>query len=606
MMGCSVEVSEGFLDGVFGYIRREGEYMTKRLMLILVFLYSIISFMQNYSTCNAAEVPKPSGPSDVLIISGTITNTQGKPLKEAALAVIVNGKHLEAEEEIITSKAGRYEAELMLPKGTLPGARVEIEATKPSYKGSGRLALERIVLEQEDASGNAYYLAHYNLTLSRAITPAFWIATLVLVAVYALIAFEFMHRTLAAFLGASLILTITYTAGSFSPDYIILPFEDAMQAIDMNVIFLLMAMMMIVGVLKKTGVFQWMAYKSFQAARGNVFALSSILMVVTAVTSAFLDNVTTMLLIIPVTIEIALTLKINPVTLLVPEAFASNVGGTATLIGDPPNIMIGSYAKLSFIQFVQNLTVICVICLIFTVIYFVFWYKKDYAQAQVGDVGKLLAHLKEEYRITNGKLLTQGLIILGITIFLFIIHGALHMEPSIAAMVGAAILLVISRVDIVEMLEHEIEWPTLIFFIMLFIVVAGAEETGLIQMIADWVKEMSRGSLVVAILMILWVSAIASAIIDNIPFTATMLPIVAYLNTVIPGAESGILWWSLALGACLGGNGTMIGASANVVTVGMAERAGYPISFMEYVKIAFIPMIITIILCSGWLLLVEM
>ncbi len=163
----------------------------------------------------------------------------------------------------------------------------------------------------------------------------------------------------------------------------------------------------------------------------------------------------------------------------------------------------------------------------------------------------------------------------------------------------------ISKVDIVEMLEKEIEWPTLIFFIMLFMVVAGAEETGLIQIIASWVKDMSQGNLVIAVLLVLWVSAIASAIIDNIPFTATMLPIVGYLTTAIPGAQSGILWWALALGACLGGNGSMIGASANVVTVGMSERAGYPISFMAYLKAAFIPMIITIILSSVWLLLLE-
>jgi Na+/H+ antiporter NhaD/arsenite permease-like protein len=274
---------------------------------------------------------------------------------------------------------------------------------------------------------------------------------------------------------------------------------------------------------------------------GNVFALASILMFVTAFTSAFLDNVTTMLLIIPVTIEICLTLKIDPVAFLLPEAFASNVGGTATLIGDPPNIMIGSYAKLTFVQFVQNLTVVCAICLVVTIVYFVYWYKKDYLKAEVGNVQKMIERLREEYKITNTTLLTQGLILLGITIFLFIIHGALHMEPSIAAMIGASLLMVVSRVDIVEMLEHEVEWQTLIFFMFLFIVVAGAEETGLIQMIADWVKDMSRGSLMAAVLMILWVSAIALAIIDNIPFSATMLPIVAYLNTVIPGAESGIL-----------------------------------------------------------------
>jgi Na+/H+ antiporter NhaD/arsenite permease-like protein len=518
----------------------------------------------------------------------------------------VNGQKLELEDEITTSKSGGYEAEIHVPRGTLPSGKVELEAQKPSFKTTERITLDKIVQERVDEKGEGRFLAHKSLSMARSITPAFWIATLILAAVYALIAFELMHRTLAALLGSALILFITYTAGTFNPDYVILTFEDAMHAIDMNVIFLLMAMMIIVGVFKKTGVFQWMAYKSYQAAKGNVYVLASILMVVTAVTSAFLDNVTTMLLIIPVTIEIALTLKINPVAFLLPEAFASNVGGTATLIGDPPNIMIGSYAKLSFIQFVQNLSIVCGICLVVTVIYFVFWYKKDYLKAQVGDVEKMIAHLREEYKITNAKLLTQGGILLGITIFLFIIHGALHMEPSIAALFGAALLLVISKVDIVEMLEHEIEWPTLIFFIMLFIVVAGAEEAGLIQVIADWVKDMSKGSLVTAVLMILWVSAIASAIIDNIPFTATMLPIVAYLNTVIPGAESGILWWSLALGACLGGNGTMIGASANVVTVGMAERAGYPISFMDYVKAAFIPMIITIIICSFWLLFVEM
>jgi Na+/H+ antiporter NhaD/arsenite permease-like protein len=547
-----------------------------------------------------------SGPSDILVVSGTITNDQGKPLKEVSLQFFLNGRKIAIEEEVTTSKSGRYEAEMTLPKGALTEARVEMDAEKPSFKSSGHIVLENIVREKDDVNGVGYFLAHHNFSLNRIITPAFWIASLVLIAVYALIAFELMHRTLAAFLGASVLLTITYTAGSFNPNYVILTYEEAIHAIDMNVIFLLMAMMIIVGVMKKTGVFQWMAYKSYQMAKGNVFVLAGILMFVTAVTSAFLDNVTTMLLIIPVTIEIALTLKINPISLLMPEVFASNVGGTATLIGDPPNIMIGSYAKLSFVDFIMNLSLVNVIGLAITIVYFLFWYKKDYLKAQVGDVGKMIEKLRDEYKITNKSLLIQCGIILGIVIFLFIIHGILHMEPSIAAMIGAAILMVISKVDIVEMLEKEIEWPTLIFFIMLFMVVAGAEETGLIQIIAGWVKDVSQGNLVVAILMVLWVSAIASAIIDNIPFTATMLPIVGYLTTVIPGAQSGILWWALALGACLGGNGTMIGASANVVTVGMAERAGYPISFMAYLKAAFIPMIITIILCSGWLLLVEM
>jgi Na+/H+ antiporter NhaD/arsenite permease-like protein len=546
-----------------------------------------------------------SGPSDILVVTGTITNDQGKPLKDVTLQFFLKGKKIHIEEEVTTSKSGGYKAELTLPKGALAGAKMQVEAEKPSFKNSGQINLKNIVWERSEENEVDYYLARRNITLVRVITPAFWIASLVLIAVYTLIAFELMHRTLAAFLGASVLLAITYTAGSFNPNFVILTYEEAIHAIDMNVIFLLMAMMIIVGVMKKTGVFQWMAYKSYQIAKGNVFVLAAILMFVTAVTSAFLDNVTTMLLIIPVTIEIALTLKINPISLLMPEVFASNVGGAATLIGDPPNIMIGSYAKLSFIDFVKNMSLINLICLAFVIVYFLYWYKKDYLKAQVGDVGKMIEKLRDEYKITNKTLLVQCGIILAIVVFLFIIHGVLHMEPSIAAMIGAAILMVISKVDIVEMLEKEIEWPTLIFFIMLFMVVAGAEETGLIQIIAGWVKDISQGNLVVAVLMILWVSAIASAIIDNIPFTATMLPIVGYLTTAIPGAQSGVLWWALALGACLGGNGTMIGASANVVTVGMAERAGYPISFMAYVKAAAIPMIITIIMCSGWLLLVE-
>jgi Na+/H+ antiporter NhaD/arsenite permease-like protein len=463
----------------------------------------------------------------------------------------------------------------------------------------------KAVKEKTDEKGGTVFLAHKDLVLERTVSPAFWIATLVLILIYGLIAFEVTHRTLAALLGAALMLFVSYTAGSFNSAYFILSYEDAVRAIDLNVIFLLMAMMMIVGIMKKTGLFQWLAFASYQVARGNVFVLSCILMVVTAFISAFLDNVTTMILIIPVTLNIAQVLKINPITLLLPEVFASNVGGTATLIGDPPNIMIGSYAKLTFLDFLIHLTLICLICLAVCAIYFLYWYKKDYMKPLVGNFQKTIEEMRVIYTIKDKTLLLQCSVVLGITIFLFIIHGALHMEPSIAAMTGAAVLLLVSRVKIVELLEHEIEWPTLIFFMMLFIIVAGAEETGLIQIIADWVNHISKGSLVAAILTIIWVSALASSIIDNIPFTATMLPIVAYLNDVVPGAQGGVLWWALALGACLGGNGTMIGASANVVTMGIAESQGYHVSFVQYFKIAFIPMIITIILASVWLLVVQ-
>jgi Na+/H+ antiporter NhaD/arsenite permease-like protein len=545
--------------------------------------------------------PPPTG--DLLTVSGVIEDAQGKGVKEVEIEVLVNGKPVKAVEgeHLETGSKGGYIGRYRLPQGTLPEARVQVQAVKPSWI-SQESAVLKLLEAGVDASGNRLFQAQVSFNLKRQITPAFWIAAAVLLLVYVLIASEVMHRTLAAFLGASFLLFFSYTAGTFDKSYYILSFLDAMHAIDLNVIFLLMGMMIIVGVLKKTGLFQWMAYKSYALARGNIFVLSMILQIVTAVTSAFLDNVTTMLLLIPVTIEIAVTLKINPLTLLIPEVFASNVGGTATLIGDPPNILIGSYAGLAFDQFVKNLALVCTVCLAISSFWYLWWYKKGYLAAEVKDVDRTIAYLKEEYRITNKKLTVMGLGTLAFVIFLFIIHGVLHMEPSVAALSGAMVLLAISRVDIVEMLEHEVEWPTLVFFMALFMVIAGAEETGLIQVIAEWVRDLSRGNLTVAIILVLWVSAIASAFIDNIPFTATMLPIIAFLNVTIPGAESGVLWWSLALGACLGGNGTMIGASANVVTVGMLEKAGYHISFLGYMRACWWPMLITVILSMVYLL----
>jgi len=554
-------------------------------------------------TSLALAAPAPGG--DHLAISGLVTNPMGKGLKEVEVEVLVNGQHVKPtgkDAEIATGKPGGFVADFILPPGTLPAAKVEVKAAKPSWKPIPATPV-KLVEAGVDAQGNKLFQAAQNLTLNRTITPGFWIAALVLLLVYVVISFELMHRTLVAFLGAALILFVTYTLGTWDKSFYIISFDDAMGAIDLNVIFLLMGMMIFVGVMKKTGMFQFLAFKAYAMAKGNVFVLSFVLQIVTAIISAFLDNVTTMLLVLPVTIEIAVTLKINPLTLLVPEAFASNVGGTATLIGDPPNILIGSYAGLTFGQFVQNLTLICSICLVASSLFLVWWNKKEYLKAEVKDIPRTIAFLKEQYKITNKKLMNQGLILLGFTILLFALHGFLHMPVAIAALIGSLVLVAISGEDIVELLEKEVEWPTLVFFIGLFMVIAGAEETGLIQIIANFVKDVSGGNLTAAIIIVLWVSAIASAFIDNIPFTATMLPIIAFLNQTIPGAESGVLWWSLSLGACLGGNGTMIGASANVVTVGLAEKAGYHISFLDYMKACWWPMMITVTISMVYLLI---
>lgn len=546
-----------------------------------------------------------AAPSDRLTVSGAFLNPQGKPVKEVDIEVLVNGqpmKPLGKEEAISSGSKGAFSAQFQLPSGTFPGARVEVRGHKPSWESLEPTAL-KLVESGTDEQGNRLFEAARNFTLKHAVTPAFWMATLILIGVYVIISFEWMHRTLAALLAAALILFITYTLGSFDKSFYILSFEDAMAAVDLNVIFLLLGMMIFVGVLKRTGMFQFLAYKAYAWAKGNVFILAFVLQFLTAVISAFLDNVTTMLLVIPVTIEIAMTLKVHPLTFLIPQAFASNVGGTATLIGDPPNILIGSYTGLTFGQFINNLTLICFLSLIVSCFYFLWWHKKAYLKAEVKDVEKTIAQLREQYQITNRKLMIQGLILLGFTILLFALHGFMHMQVSVAALIGSLLLLAISKLDIVEMLEHEIEWPSLMFFIGLFMVIAAAEATGLIQQIANVVLQASQGNLTIAVIMILWVSAIASAFIDNIPFTATMLPIVLFLTESFGLPKDNVLWWSLSLGACLGGNGTMIGASANVVTVGMAEKAGFKISFVEYMKMCWWPMMITVTMSMVYLLI---
>ncbi len=545
-----------------------------------------------------------------LNLFGRILNPHKKGVPDAEIKIFVDGQEIEPPTHghaphgsgLTTEFDGSFQVELDLPRETIKNGEIKLVIFKPSYKK------ETLVLKPEDfAVKNGEYYAKVEIIIPRTKGPAFWIATVVFVLAYVLISFELLHRTLAAMLGASVMLLISYTLGTWNPEYHILSYESAIHSIDMNVIFLLMGMMIIVGILKNTGVFQWCAYKCYQLARGNVILLSIILMTFTAVASAFLDNVTTMLLLTPVTIEIALSLGINPLSLLIPEILASNVGGTATLIGDPPNIMIGSYAGLTFMDFVKNLAPVCIISMVVLFIYNKFVYNREYHKAKIDDIQAFIEKLRQEYRITDASLLGFGLVIMSVVILMFLLHGVLHMEVSIAALFGASVLftyaLVTKKIDLIHLIEKDIEWPTLLFFIFLFILVGAVEDVGLLDMIADWVFHLSAGSLVTAVCLIIWVSAIMSAFVDNIPFTATMLPITAYLTKVIPGAESGVLWWALALGACFGGNGTMIGASANVVTLGIAEAAGHRITFFGFMKVAFIYMIISVAIANAWLLI---
>ena len=575
------------------------------------FVFMALGFFLGSGSLWALEhASEPKEGLSRLNIFGKILNPHKKGVPDAEIRIFVNGEEVllppkghETQASVLTTEFdGSFQIELDLPEETIKKGEIKLEIFKPSYQ---RTSL--ILKPQDFAVKDGEYYAKVEIIVPRTKGPAFWIATVVFVLAYVLISFELLHRTLAAMLGASVMLLISYTLGTWNPEYHILSYESAIHSIDMNVIFLLMGMMIIVGILKNTGVFQWCAYKCYQLARGNVILLSIILMSFTAVASAFLDNVTTMLLLTPVTIEIALSLGINPLSLLIPEILASNIGGTATLIGDPPNIMIGSYAGLTFMDFVKNLAPVCVISMVVLFVYNKFVYNREYHKAKVKDIEAFIEKLRQEYRITDSSLLGFGLVIMGIVILMFLLHGVLHMEVSIAALFGASVLftyaLVTNKIDLVHLIEKDIEWPTLLFFIFLFILVGAVEDVGLLDMIADWVFHLSAGSLVKAVCLIIWVSALMSAFVDNIPFTATMLPITAYLTKVIPGAESGVLWWALALGACFGGNGTMIGASANVVTLGIAEAAGHRITFFGFMKVAFIYMVISVAIANAWLLI---
>ena len=574
----------------------------KHLFTVTVIL--IIALMASPALCGhgvKGGPPKAIIPGgDTINISGIVLDSHKEPIDEAEIVISVNGKEVD---RVITAHNGKYVSRFQLNKGEIETSTIQVEATKTSF-ASRSLEFKGAELARK---GDHLFISE-DLSLPRVLGPAFWISTIVFILAYVLIAFELLHRTIAAMLGAALMLVISYTVGTINPAYHIFSFDSAINSIDMNVIFLLMGMMIIVGVLKHTGVFQWCAYITYKLAKGKVFLLSVYLMIFTAVASAFLDNVTTMLLLTGVAIEKSISLSLNPLHLLIPLVLASNIGGTATLIGDPPNIMIGSYAGLTFMDFVIALAIICALSMAALTIFSKLVWGKAYGAAKVDNVQEYIKVLKKEYPITDPRLLTYGLAVLGFAVFLFLSHGYWHMEVSVAALMGAALLLTIAilteKVDLIELIEKDIEWPTLMFFIFLFIIVGAVESSGLLALIADWILDLSAGNFVMACSLILWVAAIMSAFVDNIPFTATMLPIVAYLSSVIPGAEN-TLWWALALGACFGGNGTIIGASANVVTMGIAESRGYKISFIGFMKTAFPFMIISVLIAHAWLLIFK-
>jgi Na+/H+ antiporter NhaD/arsenite permease-like protein len=412
----------------------------------------------------------------------------------------------------------------------------------------------------------------------------------IFLAAYALIVSEKIHRTITAMIGGALILALG-----------IVDQDTALHHIDFNTLGLLVGMMIIVNTTAETGLFKSIAVLAVRLAKGEPIRILLLLSAITAVGSAFLDNVTTVLLMVPVTFSITRQLQVNPLPFLFTQILASNVGGTATLIGDPPNIMIGSAVpELTFTAFIVNLAPIALAVMAVYAVLFHFLFRRGLRTTEA--LKQSVMELDAKSFITDEKRLVQSLVVLGLTLLGFFAHSLLHLESATVALAGAFLLLLMTGEHAMEEALRKVEWTTIFFFVGLFVLVSGLIETGVIARLAEQAVELTGGHPTAAAMLILWLSAIASAFLDNIPFVATMIPLIQEMGQMgVSHLEP--LWWSLALGACLGGNGSLVGASANLIVAGMAGKEGYPIRFWSFLKYGFPFMLLSVAMAGVYVYL---
>lgn len=414
------------------------------------------------------------------------------------------------------------------------------------------------------------------------------IAIVVFVVVIGLIISEKVNSAAAALAGAmALVVTGVMSA------------HRALSYIDFNTIGLLVGMMVLVAIIRQSGLFEYVAIKAAKMVHGDPWKIMIAFILLTAILSGILDNVTTVLLVGPMTIAIAKMLEINPVPFLMTQILASNAGGTATLIGDPPNIMIGSAANLSFVDFLKNTGIAVVLVIVFMIVMMRFVYKKE-IEVEGLDTSKIM-NLDPDKAITDKPLLIKGVVVIVLVILGFIFHDQIGMETSVIALTAAAVMLIIGGVNVDNAIQ-DVEWTTIAFFMALFVVVGGLTETGVIKQVAAVIIERTAGHPVVMMLILLWASALLSSFLNNIPFIATLIPLVLALKA--DGMDAEPLWWAISLGACLGGNGTMIGASANVVLSDISTKHGYPITFKSYLRVGM-PFMLGSVFISMVFLLVK-
>jgi Na+/H+ antiporter NhaD/arsenite permease-like protein len=527
------------------------------------------------------------------LITASVHDRQGQPVEGARVTLIAASDDTPLA-QTLTEPDGRY---VLAAPETLPEAlsvRIEREHFAETVIPLEATAVRRL------RDGQTVVLP--DTSLLRRLSLAFWIAALVFAGMLVLIGLGRLHNTLAALLGAAVIFAVSYLGRPLSDDVFIFDFRGALRYVDWNVVFLIMGMMIVIAVVERTGVFQWLAFNAYRVSGGRLWLLVVILMLVTGVASAFLDNVTTMLLMTPITVQIALAMGINPLALLMPEVMASNVAGISTLIGTPTNILIGSYGKISFTSFVSNLTPGVLLAMLGLVIYSELVYRRELHSAGGGISGVLLDKLAERAHISQPDHLKKAGVVGAGMLALFVLGEHVGLLPAVTALMGATALLVWIRPDIEEMIE-EVDWTTLVFFIALFIVVGAVQEVGLISFIADGIGRVVGGNLPVAIVAVTVFSALISTVVANIPFTAAMLPVIGYLTAIVPGAQTKVLYYCLSVGSAMGGNGSLIGASANMITAGIAERAGYPITYAYFLRKGFPALLITVGLATLWLLM---
>ena len=426
------------------------------------------------------------------------------------------------------------------------------------------------------------------------ISQALVLSSIVLLSVYIALSFELVHRAIIALFGAAIIIIIVVATGIIGAAE---SFEFATNSIDFNTIGLLLGMMIIVAILAETGIFQYIGIKLSKISKGRLYTLLVLLGTFTGVSSMFIDNVTAVLLMVPVTISVFRILNLSPIPFIIAQVFTSNVGGTATLIGDPPNILIGSAANIDFNSFIINMGPAVAISLAASLILLKLLFRKE-LKVKPQHLDELMSRHEDAFIAEKKGLLKKSLAVLFGVIVLFVILGGFHVEPSLIALGGAGTLMLITRAN-PERVFHEVDWTTLIFFAGIFIIIGGAVEAGMIDILLKGTLGITGGEPWTTFFMIIWISAIASAFVDNIPFAATMIPLISTLsqNESISAAFGGFainpLWWALALGAGFGGNGTLIGSSAGIIAVGLAEKQGYTITFNRFLKVGFPFMIFT-------------